>query len=204
MKIIVLILAAVMAQTATAKTKVDVPVFANKTVAHSCSAVEPWKKDIDVAFQYQLINSLKETGQFEILQPELLRREKRAALFDSGVSTIHKKSSFRVTHYSILGALKTFNLCDGQAVVEVEIKVVDAKTGQVTQTFVSRGVAPNKSPDRSYMGATFNTGVFRDSPIGRATVAAIGDATDRLKKAFPNNEVASSDLRVKTIRRGRR
>lgn len=187
-----------------AKTKIDVASFANSTSAGACNAVAPWQKDIEEAFRQQLIHALNDNG-FTVVEPELYRGEKRAAAYDSGVSNMHTKNTFKAAKYSINASLKTFDICEKDSTVAVEIKVTDVKSGQLAQTFVSHGRATNRGPaaQADYKGATFNTGLFKDSPIGKATTAAIGDAADRLKKAYPDREIASEDYRIRTIRRSR-
>lgn len=188
---------------AIAKTKVDVTPFVNKTAPNSCNMVEPWKKDIEQNFKHQLINALNETGNFTVVEAELMRGEERSKLFDSGVSTVHKNTTFKAAQYSIVGELKSFDICDKGAEVVLEINVIKNADGSVKHKFVSTGHASNKNPGNDFKGAPFNTGLFKDSPIGKATIAAISDATAKLKQAFPDREIASEDYKIQTIPRSR-
>ena len=188
---------------ATAKTKIDVSPFDNKTAAGPCNIVEPWKKDIEQNFKHQLINALTETGNFNIVEPELMRGEERSKLYDSGVSTMHKSVTFKAAQYSVIGILKSFDLCDNDANVVLEINVIENADGSVKHKFVSTGHSGNRNAGNDFKGAPFNTGLFKDSPIGKATISAISDATNKLKRAFPEREIASEDYKIKTIHRSR-
>ncbi len=188
----------------TAKTKIDVSPINNKTAAGPCNMVEPWKKDIEQNFMHQLINALNETGNFNIVESELMRGEERSKLYDSGVSTVHKNITFKAAQYSIVGILKSFDLCEKGAEVVLEIKVIENADGSVKHKFVSSGHSGNRNAGNDFKGAPFNTGLFKDSPIGQATVSAISDATNKLKRAFPEREIASEDYKIKTIPRSRR
>lgn len=187
-----------------AKTKVDVASFANKASAGPCNAVEPWRAGIEEAFRHQLINSLNSEG-FNVVEPELLRGERRDMALGTGVSNVHTKSTFKASQYSIDAVLKTFDICAKDSTVAVEVRVTDVKAGAVAQTFVSVGKAGNSGPGArtDYRGSSFNTGVFKDSPIGQATGKVIRDITARLKKAYPNRDVASEDYKIRTIPRSR-
>lgn len=196
--------AVLLAQPAIAKTKVDVASFVNKTSAGPCNAVDSWKKDIEDAFRSQLVHALNSEG-FNVVEPVLMRGEQREAALGTGVSNVHTKSTFKAAQYSIDATLKTFDICEKDSVVAVEIRVTDVRSGSVAQTFLSQGKAPNRGPASKgeYKGSSFNSGVFKDSPIGQATFKAIGDIADRLKKAYPNREVASEDYKIRTIPRSR-
>ncbi len=200
--LIALAAAAVLSQPVLAKTKIDVASFRNKTSAGPCNAVEPWKKDIEEAFRIQLTNALNNNG-FNVVEPELIRGHARDSF--SAVENVHNKRTFKAAAYSIEAALKTFDICDKDASVEVEIKVTDVRSGNIAQTFSSQGKAPNKGSavKADYKGSSFSTGVFKDSPIGLATQKVISDITDRLKKSYPNREIASEDYQIKTIPRSR-
>jgi len=198
-----LILLLFASQITLAKTKVDVSPFANKTSAGPCNLVEPWKKDIEQNLMYQLMNSLKETGNFNVVEAELMRGEERAKLYDSGVSTMHKKTTFKAAQYSIVGTLKSFDSCDQGAEVVLDIQVIKNSDGSVESKFTSVGKASGKSSGDDFKGAPFTTGLFRESNIGKATVSAISDVTSRLKRAFPDREVASEDYKIRTIPRSR-
>lgn len=199
-----LILTLFLALPCMAKTKVDVSPFTNKTSAGPCSAVEPWKKDIEQNLMYQLMNALKEAGGFNVVDPQLMRGEERAKLFDSGVQTVHTKATFKAAQYSVVGVLKTFDSCEKNgAEVALDIQVIENADGSVKQKFTSVGKAPYKDVGPDFKGAPFTTGLFRESPIGKATVGAINDATNRLKRAFPDREVASDDYKIRTIPRSR-
>lgn len=199
-----LILLMFLSASAMAKTKIDVSPFANKTQAGPCNAVEPWKKDIEANFMHQLINSLKDTGNFNVVDTELYRGEERAKLYDSGVSTMHKKSTFKAAQYSVIGTLKSFDSCDRGAEVVLDIQVINNSDGSVEQKFTAVGKASGKHGGEDFKGAPFTTGLFRESNIGKATVSAISDVTTRLKRAFPDREVASEDYKIRTIPRSRR
>ncbi|MBX3022924.1 MAG: hypothetical protein KF799_14715 [Bdellovibrionales bacterium] len=202
--ILILISTATVAQ---AKTKVDVQ-FQDKTKATTCDASAAWKKDIAEAFKQQLIHAMNETGVFTIVEPELFRAETRDSF--SGVNTVHKKRTFKAAQYSIEGAITAFDVCDvkkkQEAEVALEIRVLEVASGDVAHKFTAKGKASEIAArvDAGYKGAVFNSGLFRDAPIGQATQAAIRDAATRLKKAFPEREVASNGYMVKTIRKPRR
>lgn len=197
-----LLTAALCTQTVFAKTKVDVASFANKTSASPCNAVEPWKKDIEAAFRQQLINALNSEG-FNVVEPVLMRGEQRDLALGTGVSNVHTKSTFKAAQYSIDASLKTFDICEKDSVVAVEVRVTDVRSGMVAQSFLSQGKAANRGPGvkGDFRGSSFNAGVFKDSPIGQATHKAIGDIAERLKKAYPSREVASEDYKIRTIPR---
>lgn len=197
------LLAFVISYQAAAKTKVDVPSFQDKTAATACNAVAAWKSGIEEAFKHQLIQALNTAGGFNVIESEYLRAERRESL--SGVNTIHKKSTFKASQYSIQGTIKNFDVCESKrqnAEVVLQIKVIDNSSGEVAEAFTAKGEASGTA-DTDYKGAAFNTGLFKDSPIGQATQAAVAEAAAKLKRAFPEREVASS-LKVQTIRkRGR-
>jgi curli biogenesis system outer membrane secretion channel CsgG len=193
------------------KTKIDVPDFSDETDQNPCRAVEPWQRDIGFALRQQLVTALESSGQFTIVEAELLRGEKQVAVMDPSVSTIHKKRTFKAAQYSVVGVLKSFNACDvktsSTAQVELEIRVVDVASDEVVQAFTTKGLSqmPVGRVDKGFRGASFNTGLFKDSPLGVATKKAVADAADLLKKIFPDREVASNTgYRVQTIRKGRR
>jgi curli biogenesis system outer membrane secretion channel CsgG len=188
---------------AAAKTKVDVAPFINKTAAGPCNFVESWQKDIEENFKFQLSNALTESGQFSIVEAELMRSEERAKLFDSGVSTKHKKSTFKASKFSIYGALKSFDVCDKKAQVVLEIRVIENFDGSLKHKFTVAGQAKSSKIAPEVKGSSFQSGLFKDSPIGKATVEAIADATSILKKAFPDREIASGDYKIRTIPRSR-
>lgn len=200
--IAVSLFAALASQPATGKTKVDVASFSNKTTSNPCNAVEPWKKDLESAFRQQLINALNESG-FNVVEPELIRGHARDSY--SAVDNVHTKRTFKAANYSIEAALKTFDICDKDAAVEIEVKVTDVKSGTIDQKFLSAAKSPNKGSGAKsdYKGSGFSTGVFKDSPIGLATQKVISDITGRLKKAYPDREIASEDYKIKTIPRSR-
>lgn len=193
------------------KTKIDVPDFNDETIQNPCRAVEPWQRDIGFALRQQLVTALESSGQFTIVEAELLRSEKQVALMDPSVSTIHKKRTFKAAQYSVVGVLKSFNACDAKtsstAQVELEIRVIDVASDEIVQAFTTKGLSqmPVGRVDKGFRGASFNTGLFKDSPLGVATKKAVADAADLLKKIFPDREVASNaGYRVQTIRKGRR
>lgn len=196
-------IAAVIASSASAKTKIDVASFTNKS-AGPCNAVKPWANGFETAFRQQLINSLTEHG-FNVVEPELMRGERRDSSIGTGVANVHTKSTFKASQYSISATLKTFDICEKDSVVAIEIQVFDVKNGTVAQTFSSEFKVANKGPGAKsdYKGSSFSTGVFKDSPIGQATTKVIVDVTERLKKAYPDREIASEDYRVRTIPRSR-
>lgn len=199
----IFILLLLLPQITMAKTKVDVSQFENRTAPSPCNAVEPWKKGIDEAFQAQLVQGLDKAGGFQIVESEIRHGEDRAKLFDSGVSTVRTKTTFKASQYSVVGRLKKFDLCDRSAHVEFDIVVIENASGKVWRSFVSEGKAKSSGNEGDFKGASFNTGLFKDSALGRATSSAIGQAVSEMKRAFPDREVASQDLRVRTFRRSR-
>lgn len=200
----ILLILTLLAPNLSAKTKVDVASFVNKASAGPCNAVEPWKADLEEAFRHQLINALNSEG-FQVVEPELLRGEKRDMSLGTGVSNVHTKATFKASRYSINAVLKTFDICPKDSTVAVEIRVTDVKAGSVAQTFVSTGTATHSTASArgDYKGASFNTGVFKDSPIGQATGKVIREITSRLKKSYPDREIASEDYKIRTIPRSR-
>lgn len=189
--------------TASAKTKVDISPFVNQVAPGPCNFVEAWKKSIEQNFQLQLSNALNQSGHFTIVEAERMRGEERAKLFDSGVSTMHKNGTFKASQFSIVGALKSFNVCNRKAEVVLEIQVIENSDGSVKHRFTVAGAAKGDADDQ-VKGAAFSSGLFKDSPIGRATVSAIADATGILKRHFPEREIASQeDYKIRTIPRSR-
>jgi hypothetical protein len=186
-----------------ARTKIDVSPFTNRTAAGPCNIVQPWQKDIEDNFKFQLANALTESGQFNIVEAEQLRSEERAKLFDSGVSTVHKKATFKASEYSIVGALKKFDACGKNSEVVLEVRVIDNKFGGIKHRFITKAKANGDAAGRDVKGSSFSSGVFKDSAIGRATVEAIAKAATKLKKAFPNREIASGEYKIQTIPRAR-
>lgn len=193
--------------TAQAKTKVDMEI--RESVAPgSCSVAEAWKGTLGDAIRQQLAFALNESGLFNVVESEYYRAQpSRGADDGSGVSTVHKKRTFRAAQYSIEGSLKTFNACDTaskqSAEVVMEFRVIDVATGEVEHKFTSRATMSGPL-SADYKGAAYNSGLFRDSALGMATRAAVGEAADRLKRAFPEQEVASNGYAVKTIRKSRK
>jgi hypothetical protein len=202
MKLYSTLILAMFSISALGKTKVEIPQFENKSAPGKCNVSPAWK-DLPAAFQQQLITRLNEGGLFEIVEARL-RGEARASGY--GVSTIHKTRMFTSAQYSVVGRLKAFEACNHSAQVVLEISVMDAATGAVANTFESRGIvhSPTSEMDPSVKGAPFNTGLFKDSPLGKAAMGAVADAADKLKKAYPEREVASNGYKVRTIRRHRR
>lgn len=202
-----IVLLALFASLAQAKTKVDIPDFADQTKVNSCRLVAPWSRDIGFAFKQKLITALNESNHFTIVEAERLRSEEPVSIIDSGVSLIHKKRTVKVAQYSLVGQLKTFDLCPSKkghsAKVEVEVQIIDANSGAVVRRLVGTArVEKLGREDQGYLGASFNTGLFRDSSIGKATSQAIADVTNKIKKALPNRELASNgDYKVQTFRK---
>lgn len=206
----ILTLLAIFSSLSYSKTKIDVADFADNTKQNACRAVEPWQRDIGFAMRQQLVTALESSGRFTIVEAELLRGEKQIPLLDTGVSTVHKKRTFKASQYSVIGALKSFDVCDvkrnNAAEVEIEIQVIDVASGDAIHTITGKGHAqmPSSQVDQGYRGASFNTGLFKGSPLGIATRNAVAQLTDSLKKAFPERDVASNaGYRVQTLRKGR-
>jgi hypothetical protein len=209
----ILILGALFSFAGLAKTKVDVSDFADQTKQNPCRAVEHWKKDIGFALKQQLKMALESSGHFAVVEPELYRARSRPSVDEDEVSTVPKKSTFRPSHYSIVGSISSFNTCETKnstsAEVELKIRVIDVSNGSTIHEFVTKGRErmPSEAVDLSYRGAPFNTGLFRGSPLGLATAKAVRDASDLLKKAFPDRQVAShSGYKLQMLRKtgGRR
>lgn len=201
-----LLLTLAFAATAQAKTKVDVSIL-NQVKAGPCNVSTAWKKDLDEAIKAQLVIALNEARAFTVVEKEFFRSEQRDTL--SGVTSIHKTRTFKAAQYSIEGALKTFDVCEGkkqEAEVVLEIKVTDVASGEVAHKFTVKGTASELTAkvDASFKGAPFNSGIFKDAPLGQATRKAITSAAEKLKNAFPEREVASNGYEVKTIRKPRR
>lgn len=206
MKHLTLLILVLITGVAHAKTKVDVSI-SNQAKAGPCNMTEPWKKGLEEAIKAQLVTALNEAQTFTIVEPELFRAEQRDAM--SGVTSIHKKRTFKAAQYSIEGALKTFDVCEGknqEAEVVLEIKVINVAENEVEHKFTVKGVASEiaSKTDASFKGAPFNSGIFKDAPLGQATRKAITAAAEKLKSTFPERDIATNGYAVKTIRKPRR
>lgn len=214
MKFVLLLLIASFGFTAQAKTRLAVSKFSDKS-GHSRCKTSFFGNNLGSGMTDQLISELKNESKFVILERENLKNmySEEHELINADSRTRPVKNKFKAAHYSIVGAITSFELCSsdvggsvdvggllgmkksglniggGQqsAKVALDLRVVDVTTGEVLTSFTSEGSASSTKVDikGNVQGAKFGSGAFFSTPLGEATREALKKATERLAQEIP-------------------
>lgn len=210
---------------AAAKSRVAVSKFSDKTDNSSRCKVSWFGSNLGSGMSDQLITALQETGRFDIQERENLQRMygEEHQLINAKRSAAPAKNQFRAAHYSIVGAVTSFELCENgggadldvggllgftksnlkvggksqSSKVVIDIRAVDVATGQVVAGFSSEGSVSSAKLDvrGDIRRAGFGTDAFFNSPLGEATRDAIDKAARRLASELPEKrEVAAAQV----------
>lgn len=203
-----------LSSTAVAKTRVAVSKFDNKAGSGRCY-LGFFGSNLGSGFTDQIITSLVNTGKYEIVERDNLKKmyNEEHKLVNADHSTLPQGNKFKAAHYSITGAVTSFELCNSKvggnvdvggllgmknsglkvggskasAKVVIDLRVVDVESGTVVTSLRSEGSSSAADIDLkgNVKGAGFGTNAFYSSPIGEATREAIDDAVKKLVTSLP-------------------
>lgn len=195
--------------TGNAKTRISVSTFSDKSGTSRC-AIRWWGRRLGSGFQDQMISALVEKGRFDVQERGNLKTmyNEEHNLINSDSSAAPRKNRFKAAHYSITGAVTSFEMCSEgggsklnvgkllgfntsklkvggkvqKATVVLDIRVVDVEQGSVIVAFKSEGKASSTKFDvnGSIKGAEFGSDAFKNSPIGEASREAIDKAVKKI------------------------
>lgn len=196
------------------KPKVSVVKFVNKSALDDteCKGWNWFATDLGSAFQERLISALLKSGKVEVLERETIREiyENEHNLVNSRATKPLKKGQFERASYVFAGAVSDFQWCaeggggglnvgrllgfgdldvstnSSSSSVAVNVRLLDATTGQVLKTASSRA---EKSMTRyglsgEIRSVDFRSSAFTSSPLGQAIEEAVNAATEELLAAI--------------------
>lgn len=165
------------------------------------------------ALQERLIADLVKDGRFMVLERKTIQKiyYGEHELINSGKSKQKiEKGQFRQAKYTMVGVVKSFELCTGgegakidvgrligfgsldvgakrnRASVEVEIRLIETRTGEVLRS--ESGSAEKSSVSLGFSGNIKNVNLsgsqFRNSLLGKAIDEAIRNASSEILKTF--------------------
>lgn len=202
-----------------AKTRVAVSTFTDKTGNSSRCRISWWGgHELGEGFRDQIVTALMKDGKYEIVERENLKTmyNEEHELINADKSTLPTKNKFRAAHYSITGAVTSFELCDDgfggkadvggllgfkgaglklgaktqKAKVVIDLRVIDVTTSQVVHSFRSEGTASSTKidADGDIKGAKIGSDAFFSTPIGEATRDAIENAVSQITVKVPDRK----------------
>lgn len=195
---------------ASADVLIDVQSFKDATHQGSCNAVNWWGSDVMDILHSRVTSSLNETHGIHVVEAEKVIMYHPQ--MDPNVNVIHKTGRKQNSNYSVRATVLAFDYCQQanstQLTARVALSVVlrDNITGETLQSFVSQMSAaePGGRQPASLKETALNTGIFKDSALGRALNLAVSDATSRIAKYFPATQLDNTpaDYKVKLVKSG--
>jgi curli biogenesis system outer membrane secretion channel CsgG len=200
----VLLLGAAFSQSVSAKSRVIISRFEDKSATSRCNLHKIWKTDLGYDFQRQMISVLSEFQQLRVLNKEFLETGKVVP-----------------AQFSIQGTLRNFEQCGTPGAkgnqpsrIAIEIRVIDVRTGEPAYTYTADVNASGPAILAGFTGGDLDSRTFTRSSIGQATRAAITDLAFRIDSALmshkiavkprvvkPNRKIAKTEYEVKLLRR---
>jgi curli biogenesis system outer membrane secretion channel CsgG len=202
-----------------AKTRIAVSTFGSKIGDSRCTLRWFSRTDIGEGFRDQIVTALMEDGKYEVMERENLKRmhNEEHDLINSDKSAAPAKNKFKAAHFSITGAVTSFELCsegvggdvdvggllgfkgsglkmgakNEKAKVILDLRVVEVETGRVAASFQAEGTASSTkvTAKGDVKGAGFGSDVFFATPIGEASREAIKEAVSKIASAVPTDKV---------------
>jgi curli biogenesis system outer membrane secretion channel CsgG len=203
------------ASIATAKTRVAVSTFTSKINDSRCTLRWFSRTDIGEGFRDQIVTALMEDGRYEVMERENLRQmhHEEHNLINADESSRPAKNKFKAAHFSITGAVTSFELCsqgvggnvdvggllgfknsglnvgakNEKAKVVLDLRIVEVETGRVAASFQAEGSASSTkvTAKGDVKGAGFGSDLFFATPIGEATREAIKSAVKQIAAQVP-------------------
>ncbi len=195
----------------THRIRIAVSSFSENSGSSTCG---PWLWNRDWMgddFRDQLTTELAKLGKFEILERKNIEKvyEQEHRLINADPKLALTKNKFRTAQYSIMGNVTAFELCaDGaggavdvgsligigslevgvkkqNAKAVINIRIVDATTGEVIHSFVAEGKAASASGSISaefLRNLRFSSSAFQKTPLGLAAQEALKKAAEEIGK----------------------
>lgn len=218
-KSILLLSFLISASSLSAKTRLAITEFKDKSGDTRCSLRRYYRRNrLGKGMTEQLVSELVKAGRFKIQERQHLKKMYRQEhqLINASRKHAPQKNQFKAAHFSIAGAVTSFELCAGgiggkvdvgklfgfkktglkvgggksEAKVAIDIRVIDVETAEVFTSFTVEGKSTKMALalGGKYKGAAFDSGAFKNSPIGEATRDAIRNAVERLRSEIPNKK----------------
>jgi curli biogenesis system outer membrane secretion channel CsgG len=203
------------------QTRISVGEFKDKTGDSRCRVRWFSRVDLGDGFRDQIITTLKEQSGYKVYERENIKKiySDEHELPNMDQSTALKKNKFKTTHYTITGAVTSFEMCadnvggsvdvgglfgikntglkvggsHSNAKVVLDLRVVDNETGEIVDSIKAEGTSASTGLNLKgdYKGSDFNSSGFKNTPIGEATRVAIEDAIKKVALVIPKNRADS-------------
>ena len=203
---------------ASAKTRVAVSTFKDKSADSRCKIRWFSRTQLGSGFQEQLITKLQETRRFAIQERTNLKKmyDEEHNLVNSDRRYSPRKNKFKAAHYSITGAVTAFELCEqggggdvdvgglfgfkktglklgggvSKARVALDVRIVDVEKGEIVDSFVVEGTASSAKfkLKGDYKGSRFGSNAFGNTPLGEATREALAKAATKIDDIIPDRK----------------
>lgn len=190
------------------KVRIDIGALSDLTNSNPCNVKEWWGESLLDNMRRQLEVSLEQNQGLDVVEADLLRSYRPAR--DSQVETVHKSRLTKNSQFSIRPSLQTFNLCQVtlnnqtsmKAAVSIQIHILDTKDGRTIDSFVAESRSENMIEGKKLdlKGVSLGSGIFKDSPVGKAMTIALSQASDGIAKRLPAS-TSQVDVNIQMIKK---